>query len=330
MGLKIVRGTEKAAVKCVVYGNEGVGKTTLAAKAPKPLILDTEGGSKRISCDRVHVKSLTDLQGAMLSLSRDAEGYQTIVIDSADWAERFAAEQLLRKAKKDSIEDFGFGKGYVMLLEMFDKLLAACDQLCESGLNVIWVAHAKVVRVSPPDENDGYDRYELKLSKQVAPRLKEWADLLLFCTYRMALVEGEDGRTKGRGGKERVMHAQRAAAWDAKNRFGLAETLPMQWEPLAPIFSAAGGGKSSAPAPAGLSEPEKPLAERMREYIDQAPDVRVLGKVGGKVDAYLSEGQLTQEEADELTAAISRRHDELDQPAGNEPWSKKEASDAVA
>lgn len=315
MGLKIVRGQERAPVKCVIYGTEGIGKTTLAAQAPKPLILDTEGGSRRLQCDRVHVKTLVELDGALMSLGRDPEGYQTVVIDSADWAEKFVAEQLLRKQKKDSIEDFGFGKGYVMLLEAFDKLLTACDYLCERGLNVVWVAHAKIVRTSPPDENDGYDRYELKLSKQVAPRLKEWADLLLFCNYRVALVEGEDGRTKAKGGKERIMYAQRAAAWDAKNRFGLPESLPMSFEPLRGVF-----GKPSGPAVVDVAA-EKPLPIRMAEYIEQASTVKVLGKVGDKIDSYESDEQLTKDEADALRQLINQRHQAIE-PA--------EVSDAVA
>jgi hypothetical protein len=316
MGLKIVRGQERAPVKAVIYGTEGIGKTTLASTAPKPLILDTEGGSKRIPCDRVHVKTLLELEGALMSLGRDPEGYESIVIDSADWAEKFVVEQLLRKHKKESIEDFGYGKGYVMVLESFDKLLTACDYLIERGLNVIWVAHAKIVRTSPPDENDGYDRYELKLCKQVAPRLKEWADLLLFCNYRVALVEGEDGRTKAKGGKERIMHAQRAAAWDAKNRFGLPESLPMSIDPLRGVF-----GEPSAPEVVEATAVEKPLPIRMAEYIEQATTVKVLGKVGDKIDAYESDGQLSSAQADDLRRLIGERHQAIE-PA--------EVPDAVA
>jgi hypothetical protein len=324
MGLKIVKGQERAPVKAVMYGPEGIGKTTLATQAPKPLILDTERGSKRIECDRVHCKSLADLEGAILSLSRDAEGYQTIVIDSADWAERFAIDSMLRKDKKDSIEAYGFGKGHVMLGERMAALLTLCDQLIDRGLNVVWVAHAKVVRVSPPDETDGYDRWELKLSKAVSPLFKEWADLLLFLNYRTALVEGEDGRTKGRGGKERAMHAQRCAAWDAKNRFGLPETMPLAIKPLLPVFQAVDA------VAVEVEEHEEPLHERMAAFIASAKDLRTLGKMGDKIDAYESDQQLTTDQAERLRSAVQSRHNEIEPPVAGEPWASEEVGDAVA
>jgi hypothetical protein len=235
------------------------------------------------------------------------------VIDSADWAERMAQEQLLRDEKKDSIEQFGFGKGYVMLAERLSRILALADQLLARGLNVVWVAHAKVVRVSPPDQTDGFDRWELKLHKQVAPLFKEWADLLLFLNYRTIVTEGDDGRMKGRGGKERIMHCQRSAAWDAKNRFGLPESMPMSIDTLRALFT------GTAPAVAPSDEP--PLHERMATFIAEAKTVATLGKVGDKIDAYESDGQLTADQADALRAAIAVRHDVL------EP---KEAADVVA
>jgi len=312
MGLKIVRGKQRPPLRVVVYGVEGIGKTTLVSQFPKPIILDTEDGSAHQDVDRVPSRTMADLQGAMHSLVRDPEGYQTVVIDSADWAERMAQEQLLRDEKKDSIEQFGFGKGYVMLAERLSRILALADQLLARGLNVVWVAHAKVVRVSPPDQTDGFDRWELKLHKQVAPLFKEWADLLLFLNYRTIVTEGDDGRMKGRGGKERIMHCQRSAAWDAKNRFGLPESMPMSIDTLRPLFTGT--------APAAPSD-EPPLHERMATFIAEAKTVATLGKVGDKIDAYESDGQLTADQADALRASIAARHDVL------EP---KEAADVVA
>lgn len=304
MGLKIVKGRQRTPLRAVVYGVEGIGKTTLVSKFPKPLILDTEDGSTHLDVDRVACKTLAALEGAMHTLVRDAEGYQTIVIDSADWAERAAQEHILSKANKRSIEDFGFGKGYVMLAEQIARLLATADQLVAAGLNVVFVAHSKVVRVSPPDETDGYDRWELKLHKQVAPLFKEWADLVLFCNYQTKLIEGEDGRTKGRGGKERLMYAQRSAAFDAKNRFGLPESMPMGIEPLAVLFS-------DAP-PAKVKPSEPPLFDRINEYIGKAASVRTLGTIGDKIDGYVSAGELTEPQAQLLRDEINNRHNELE------------------
>ena len=134
-----------------------------------------------------------------------------------------------------------------------ESVFEEVDALVAKGVHVVFVAHTKVQRTSPPDQTDGYDRYELKLTKQVAPLLKEWADMVLFCNYRIQIVEGTDGRLKAQGGKERVMHAAHSAAWDAKNRFGLPEEMPMQFDQIAHLFA----GTAPKPAPAAAKAEEK-------------------------------------------------------------------------
>jgi hypothetical protein len=205
--------------------------------------------------------------------------------------------------------------------EHWTRFLASCDVLIGQGINVVFVAHSTVKRTSPPDQTDGFDRYELKLTKQSAPLLREWCDLLLFCNYRTKLVEGSDGRLKAQGGKDRVMHAEHSAAWDAKNRFGLPAEMPMDIGQLESIFAGPAPAPVGAPGQpaktatavqgpaAGLDEPLQDLIER---HIADAKSVRTLGKIGDRVDALLSEGQLTDDQADVLTKAVAARHDELE------------------
>jgi hypothetical protein len=193
--------------------------------------------------------------------------------------------------------------------------------LVGQGIHVVFVAHSTVKRTSPPDQTDGFDRYELKLTKQSAPLLREWCDLLLFCNYRTKLVEGSDGRLKATGGKDRLMHAEHSAAWDAKNRFGLPAEMPMDIGQLESIFA--------GPAPAPVGAPGQPaktatavqgpaagseetLQDLIERHIADAKSVRTLGRIGDRIDALLSEGQLTDGQADVLTKAVAARHDELE------------------
>ena len=322
--LNITRGRIEAAVRATIYGDEGIGKTTLATQFPAPLVLDTEDGSNHLEVARVSVHDWKTLTLAVTELAVNPQGFQTIVIDSADWAEKLLTEWLLKTSGKKSLEDFGFGKGYTMLAEHWTRFLASCDVLVAHGINVVWVAHSTVKRVSPPDQTDGYDRYELKLTKQVSPLLREWCDLLLFCTYKMKLVEGGDGRLKAQGGKERVMHAEHSAAWSAKNRFGLPAEMPMHIGQLESIFAgpapaAVGGAQRPAKTEARKAEvqspapgPEEPLQDLISRHIADAKSVRTLGKIGDRIDALLSEEQLTEDQADVLTKAVAARHDELE------------------
>jgi len=294
MALKIERGVKASPVRAVIYGTEGIGKSTLAAQFPTPLILDTEDGTGRIDCARVLCRDALELESAMLDLVGDPQGFKTVVIDSADWWERHLIDHMLRKSSKKSIEDFGFGKGYTMLAEVASKGLGLADQLVAKGLHVVFVAHSIVKRTSPPDETDGYDRYELKLTRQVAPLLREWCDLLLFCNYKTRLVEGSDGRKKATGGKTRVMYAERSAAYDAKNRYGLPAEMAMAIGELAPALQS------------------QTLADTIRGYIAAATTLAQLGKFGDRIDQLVSEDKITANEWASLTDAIAARHQELE------------------
>jgi len=281
-------------VRAVIYGTEGIGKSTLAAQFPGALVLDTEDGTGQIDCARVVCQDAMSLESAMLDMVGDQQGFRSIVIDSADWAERHIIDHILRRANKKSIEDFGFGKGYTMVAESCAKLLGLADQLIAKGCNVVWVAHSHVKKVSPPDQDDGYDRYELKLTRQTAPLWKEWADVLLFCNYRTKLVDGSDGRKKARGGRERVMYSERSAAWDAKNRFGLPAEMPMAISELEPALRS------------------QSLASTIAGHIAAATTVTQLGKFGDRIDELVSAESITADEWSSLTDQIADRHQEIE------------------
>jgi len=334
--LKITRGLVKSAAKVVVYGQEGVGKSTLAADAPRPLILDTEDGTRHLNCDRVRCLDWQSLTLAVAELTVNNQGYQTVVVDSLDWAERSLIEWMLKSSGKKSIEDFGFGKGYTMLAEHVGRFLDACDKLVDTGVNVVLVAHSKVARTSPPDQTEGYDRYELKVTKQTAPLVKEWADALLFLTFKTRLVEGADGRVKATGGKSRVMYSERCAAWDAKNRYGLPEEMPLGIEALAAVFAGQG---TAGPVEAIRRPPAKVDAESAQA---SPPDTRASGRLVARallligkaatafecdelrerIDARLVAGEISNAEAEALLVQLDARESAI--------RAKEDVSDAVA
>jgi len=235
----VTRGKQRRAQRVCIYGVESVGKTTFAAKAPKPIFLDVEGGTHHLDAARVEIDSFESLQGAVTELAAGGHEFGTAVIDSADWTEKLLIEHLLAETKKKSIEDFGYGKGWIQVAERFARLLSSCDKLIDRGINVFFVAHSHVKRVEPPDQMAAYDRYELKLSKQCSPLLKEWADELWFAQFKTKLVESESGRMKGKGGKERILYTTHSAAYDAKTRSGLPEELALEWDGVAHLFGAA-------------------------------------------------------------------------------------------
>ena len=235
MSINIKRGRQSRRQKVVIYGPEGVGKSTLASQLPNPVFVDTEGSTAQLDVARVDVSDWRSLTGTLAEIHRMSE-FETVIIDTVDWAERMATADLLNRTGKASIEDFGYGKGWVQVAEEVSKLLGNLDQIVRGGKHVVLLAHSKVVRFAAPDLQGEHDRYELKLSKQSSPLVKEWADAILFLNFKTRVVE-VDGKKRGIGGKERALHTTHTAAYDAKNRHGLADQVDATADALAPIFA---------------------------------------------------------------------------------------------
>lgn len=235
--MKITSGKIIRPQKVVIYGSEGIGKTSMAAQFPEPLFIDTEGGTAQLDVRRIEKpSSFEELVAIVNEVAANPTLCKTLVLDTADWAEQMCIASLCTKYKKSGIEDFGYGKGYTYLSEEYSRLLAAFDAVIAAGVNVVITAHAKMRKFEQPDEMGAYDRWEMKLSKQVAPLLKEWCDLLLFCNYKTYVVTAQNDTKKVQGGK-RVMYTSHHACWDAKNRHGLPEELELDYSNIAHLFS---------------------------------------------------------------------------------------------
>ncbi len=234
MGFKIETGIKYHPLKVVVYGPEGIGKSTFAAHFPEPLFIDTEGSTRFLNVKRLPRPDSWQELGAMVDeVARTPGVCKTLVIDTIDWAERLCTESVCREGKVKSIESFGYGKGYVFVKEEFGRLLDKLSALTDRGITVLLLAHSTIRKFERPDESGAYDRYELKLGGkaggQVSALVKEWCDMLLFVNYEEMVVEGENKKKKAYGGK-RIMHTQHHPAWDAKNRFDLPATMPFEYD----------------------------------------------------------------------------------------------------
>lgn len=240
--MNISTGIKPHAIKAVLYGTDGIGKTTFASKAPYPLFIDTEESTKDINVRRVDPspKTWSELANYVMEVKNsDTELCQTLIIDTVDWAERMCIKHVCDKNQKSGIEDWGYGKGYTYVYEEFGKLLNALTDIVNKGINVLLIAHAALKKFEQPDENGAYDRYTLKLNDtpktSIANMVREWADLVLFANYKTYVVDIE-GKKKAQGG-QRVMYTTHHPAWDAKNRFGLPDELPFEFDQVANLFN---------------------------------------------------------------------------------------------
>ena len=195
--MKIESGVLKTPIKVVVDGPEGLGKTTLASKFPFPLFLDTEGSTTRLNVRRIKIASWEDLLDAIKYVKENPALAKTLVIDTVDWAEILAIRYVCNKFRKASLEDFGYGKGFTFVADEFVCLLKLLNEILSLGIHVVLVAHAKPRKYELPEEQGQFDRWEMKLSKQVAPLIKEWCDMLLFCNYKTFVITTDSNIADG-------------------------------------------------------------------------------------------------------------------------------------
>lgn len=287
MQIQITTGKIQSAQKIVIYGPEGIGKSTFAARFPQPVFIDTEGSTKHMDVARMPAPSSWQMILEQVRyIKSNPHLCKTLVIDTADWAENLAATEICAKADKKGIEDFGYGKGYVFLAEEFGRLLNLLTEVVNLGINVVMTAHAKMRKFEQPDEMGSYDRWEMKLGKGTGPIVKEWADIVLFANYKTYVIKTDEKKNKAQGGT-RVMHTTHHVCWDAKNRHDLPDELPFDYAKIAHCIPDIGGTttpsntsqEQTTPPPADMKLAQESPQQTLTDIPNPLADLMISNNV---------------------------------------------------
>jgi len=270
--MNITTGKVAKAQKVVLYGPEGIGKSSFAAQFPEPLFSDTEGSTNNMDVARMDKPTSLTFLYQQIEFVKQNRPCKTFVIDTIDWAERLAIDFVTSRANKESITSFGYGEGFIQLEEEIGKLLNKLSDLVEIGINVVLNAHSKITKFEQPDEMGAYDRYELKLGNKTTAKtaalVKEWADMVLFMNYKTYSVATDDKGKKHKGqGGVRTIYANHHPAWDAKNRHGLPNEFPMEYSQIAHIFASGNQAPPQQPTP----QPEQTQAPTQQAPVSTEP-----------------------------------------------------------
>lgn len=319
--MNITKGKIYSAKKVVIYGPEGIGKSTFAAKFPDALFIDTEGSTKEMDVARFDKPTSWEMLKSQIQYVKSNKPCKTIIIDTIDWAEQLCIDALCSAHGKKGIEDFGYGNGYVYEKEDFGRFLNLLEEVIDAGINVVLTAHAILRKFEQPDEMGSYDRWELKLGKKttnlIAPLVKEWADMVLFANYKtLSVAVDKDGKKhKAQGGK-RVMYTTHHPCWDAKNRYGLPEEIPMDYEQIRAIIESVPQPVQTAPvitpAPAVTSAPAPAPVE-----AKTVPETVVIPNIPKALSDLMTADNVSE---DEIQLAVSSKgYFPIDMPISDYP-----------
>lgn len=228
----IKKNTSFAAPRVLVYGVEGIGKSTFAAGAPSPVFIQTEDGLGSLAVDHFPVANkVSDVLDAISTLFDGGHDFKTVVIDSLDWLETLIWRDL--EAKYDA-KDLAYGKGAMIAADKWREILDGLTALRnDRGMAVILIAHTEIKRFDSP-ETEPYDRYQPKLQARSSALVREWCDAVLFANYKTLIKKDDVGfnKTVSRGitNGERLLFTSERPAYMAKNRYSLPESIPLSWE----------------------------------------------------------------------------------------------------
>ncbi len=254
-------GRLHAPLRVLLYGVEGVGKSTWASRAPSPIFINQEMGTEELDVARFpEPHSWDDVLDAIRALEAAPSEYRTLVIDVINWLEPLCWKHVCAKNKWDSIEEPGYGKGYDAALDEWRAFVAALDRLRDArGMNIILLAHAQVKAFNDPEAESSFDRYQIAMNQKAAGLLKQWSSAVLFAKHELCTHKDKaTKRVRGVSSGARQLFTQWSAAYDAKNRYHLPETLPLSWEEF---YAAVEAGRSGDPGE------QKSRADAARERI---------------------------------------------------------------
>ena len=240
------QGVSVKAPRIVVIGVEKIGKTTFSCGghfeggqlasvgSNKPVIISVKGEEGADALDVAKFPTVYDFGSALdclRALAKEEHEFETVVLDSASALEPLIWQTTCKEGDKKSIEDFGYGKGYILALEYWRQVCNGLDYLRENkGMTSIIIGHTRVKTMQDP-ETDPYDAYIMDIHDKAANLLFRWADVILFCNTKK-IVKSETGQAVEVNAGQRYLFTRKTPSHPGGGRgvYGhLPVEIPLDW-----------------------------------------------------------------------------------------------------
>ena len=286
--MKIIKSNPTKPIRVLIYGVEGIGKSTLGAKSDSPIFITPEGGADQLTDAHGNPVDIVDgvtnwdtLRKAVSFLINEEHSYKTLVLDSADWIEKICHSAIIGKSGKSiSTVNGGYGAGYRQSEIMHKEFIDDVSKLRETrGMNIVITAHAAVKPVKDPSMMTDYDSFEIKCHEMVSSLWREYVDALLFARFRTFVKESDDtAKARALSDGTRVVYTRKQPSFQAKNRYGMPPEIEFTenfWSVL----------KSYQAKPPSCVEKVKELYEMVAKLKDTELQDKALASIeAGKSD----------------------------------------------
>lgn len=247
--MELLKGKTIEPRKTLVYADSGGGKTTLAAGAPRAVIMDYEGGANDIDCTKTpRIKTYHDTLTILQQIQTENIGLQTLVIDSLDWLQTIIWQFVSDEAGVKSIAEISYGQGYKLALAYWQHIVSELERIrLNQNVGIVLLCHSEIKRFEDP-AGSSYDRWQPKLHAAAAALFTEYVDEILYCDLETFTKTEDEGfgrkRTRGTTSGRRVLRTTACPAWVAKNRLSMPDTIDCSWEAYQAYFPTAAAVKT--------------------------------------------------------------------------------------
>ena len=226
MALKISPAVNNQTPIILIYGPEGRGKTTFAAKFPNPVAMLLERGVP----SGVKLNAIDDLgtfgavMDAIQSLYTDSQGYHTLIVDTLDALEPLLIRHVCAEHSWKNIESPPYGKGHVIADQQWQRFIRGITALRDKhGMTVVLVGHSSIERVDDP-RVPTYTSYAPKLHKRARHLILDACDVVGFLAEDLRVVT-DDGafreRVRATSSNQRFLFVEGCPAFAGKNRYAM-------------------------------------------------------------------------------------------------------------
>jgi hypothetical protein len=238
----------------LVYGPSKIGKSTWCSHAENALFLATEPGLNALEVFEAPITCWDDLLQACAEIAEGKHDFKTIVIDTVDNAYRMCADYVCKKFKIEHESDLGYGKGYALINNEFQRVL---NKLAFLPYGLILISHSHERDIET--RTGKHTRIVPTLPDKARKLVTGLVDLILFCDLDMKT--GDDGKPM----YQRVMRTKPSPNYDAGDRTGrLPEMIPLDFPTFLKAFNQTASG-SAVSAARTKSEPATTAKPQTKE-----------------------------------------------------------------